>query len=42
MDRIVRYSKKEIFLIFIILGFTLSISTATTLVLYWIMENLFI
>lgn len=39
MDRIVRYSKKEIFLIFIILGFTLSISTATTLVLYWIMEE---
>ena len=39
MDRIVRYSKKEIFLIFIILGFTLSISTATTLVLYWIMRS---
>lgn len=39
MDKIKRYTKKEIFIIFIILGFTLSISTATTLVLYWIMEE---
>lgn len=39
MDRIKRYTKKEIFMIFIILGFTLSVSTATTLVLYWIMEE---
>lgn len=39
MDKRRRYTKKEIFIIFIILGFTLSISTASTLVLYWIMEE---
>lgn len=39
MERFKRYTKKEIFIIFIILGFTLSISSASTLVLYWLMEE---
>lgn len=39
MDKMKRYTGKEIFLIFLILGFTLSVSSATTLVLYWIIEE---
>lgn len=39
MDKIKRYSSREIFIIFLIFGFTLSISSATTLVLYWIIEE---